>query len=84
MATMKTTTGNARVTTAFVDGIDEGVARLVVGNRVLEVPATLLPDAAREGTWIKVEVTPTDPPPDDAAALRQRLGAGDPGGDIKL
>ena len=68
----------------FVDAIDEGVARLLLGTRAFEVPAALLAPGTREGNWIELAVTIVPPPPDDTEARRARAIEGDPGGDIKL
>jgi hypothetical protein len=47
------------------------------------VPAALLPDDAREGSWLTLSATVT-PPQADPDALRRKLGRDDPGGPIKL
>jgi len=69
---------------AFVDAIDEGIARLVIGTRTFELPAEVLPAGTREGTWVRLAAMATPAPPDDTEARRRALGADDPGGDIKL
>lgn len=75
----------ARTTDAFVDAIEGDVARLLFGRQAVDVPVSLLPEGAAEGTWVRFSVTLADPPPDDGTeARRRRLGAGDPGGDIEL
>ncbi|MFL5305281.1 MAG: hypothetical protein ACJ8F1_08710 [Polyangia bacterium] len=69
----------------FVDAIESGTARLVgSGGAAFTVPARLLPAGAKEGSWLRAAFVLTDPPPDDAAEIRRRLGRGDDGGDIKL
>ena len=79
----KSTTPNARTTAVFVDAVENGRARLLLGDDAFTVPAALLPARAREGTWLKLTVTVT-PPQVDPDALRRKLGRGDPGGPIKL
>ena len=74
---------SARVTLVFVDAIEEGRARLLAGEDAFTVPLALLPDGAREGAWLRLSLEPA-PAPSDPNALRDRLGAGDPGGPIKL
>jgi hypothetical protein len=72
-----------RTSAVFVDAVEDGRARLLLGDDAFTVPAALLPDGAGEGTWLKVTTTVT-PPQADPDALRRKLGAGDPGGPIKL
>ena len=52
-------------TLAFVDAIEAGQARLLIGEQPFTLPVAVLP-------------------PDDGEVLRDRLGAQDPGGDLKL
>lgn len=68
----------------FVDAIESGTARLLLGVEAFSVPARLLPPGAKEGSWVRLsfELAPT--PPDEADALRRKLGRDDDGGDIKL
>ena len=68
----------------FVDAIDDGVARLLLGTRPFEIPAALLAPGTREGDWIELAVTVVPPPPDDTEARRARAIEDDTGGDIKL
>ena len=69
----------------FVDAIEADTARLVgTGGVAFTVPSRLLPAGAKEGSWVRAGFVLTDPPPDDAAEIRRRLGRGDDGGDIKL
>ncbi len=75
--------GNSKTTAVFVDAVEEGLARLELGEQVFTVPATLLPDGAGEGSWLKLTATKTAPP-SDPDALRRKLGKDDPGGPIKL
>jgi hypothetical protein len=68
----------------FIDEVEDLVARLVLNEQVFHLPRALLPADAREGQWLRISVALAPAPPDDGAALRKRLGEGDPGGDIKL
>jgi hypothetical protein len=49
-----------------------------------EVPARLLPADVKEGSWLHLSFEIAPAPPDQADALRHKLGQGDDGGDIKL
>jgi hypothetical protein len=73
-----------RETTAFVDDLEDEVARLLVGDHAFTVPRALLPADAVEGSWVKIGIGVIPAPPDDTEARRRRLGRSDPGGDIKL
>jgi hypothetical protein len=79
-------TGETRAveTLAFVDAIEAGRARLLIGEEAFSLPVTALPADAREGSWIRLSTTVVPAPPDAGDALRKRLGADDPGGDLKL
>jgi hypothetical protein len=68
----------------FVDAIEAGIARLLLGVEAFEVPARLLPADAKEGSWLRPSFQIAPAPPDPADALRHKLGRGDDGGDIKL
>ena len=68
----------------FIDEVEDLVARLVLNEHVFHLPRALLPADAREGQWLRISVALAPAPPNDSAALRKRLGEGDPGGDIKL
>ena len=81
--TPKTTPPKTRTTSVFVDAVENGRARLLLGEDAFTVPAALLPDDAGEGTWLKLTATVTSPQA-DPDALRRKLGRGDPGGPIKL
>jgi hypothetical protein len=72
-----------RTTALFVDAIENERARLMLGEESFTVPAALLPEDAREGSWVRLAAS-VIPPPTDPDALRRKLGAGDPGGPIKL
>jgi hypothetical protein len=71
-------------TLLFVDAIDGEHARLLLGTEAFSVPARMLPEGTKEGSWMRVSLQITPAPPDDADALRRDLGRRDPGGDIKL
>jgi hypothetical protein len=68
----------------FVDQIDAGSARLLLGEEAFSVPARLLPGGVKEGTWLRWSFSSAPPPPDVGAAIRRKLQQGDDGGDIKL
>jgi hypothetical protein len=68
----------------FIDSIEGDRARLLLGDEAFEVPMALLPPGAKEGSWLRLSLELTAPPPDDAEALRRKLGRDDDGGDIKL
>jgi hypothetical protein len=67
----------------FVDAVESGRARLLLGETAFEVPVPLLPDGAREGSWVRLSTTLAQPP-SDPELLRRQLGKDDPGGPIKL
>jgi len=73
-----------KTTTLFIDEIEDDSARLLFDQRSFTVPRALLPVDSHEGEWLLLSVARTSPPPDDTAARRERLGADDPGGTIKL
>jgi hypothetical protein len=68
----------------FVDAIDGERARLLLGVEAFDVPRRLLPAGAEEGTWLRASFSAVPSPPDEGAALRNKLGGADDGGDIKL
>jgi hypothetical protein len=72
-----------RATDLFVDAVEAGRARLLLGEEAFSVPVALLPEGAREGSWIRLAAT-VIPPPSDPDVLRRKLGGDDPGGPIKL
>jgi hypothetical protein len=76
--------GNSKTTAVFVDAVEDGLARLELGEQAFTVPAALLPDGAGEGSWLTLTATVTAPPSSDPDALRRELGKDDPGGPIKL
>lgn len=82
--TEKTTEQAQKTTILFIDEIEDDSARLLFGQRSFTIPCALLPEDSHEGEWLTLSVTRTSPPPDDSAARRERLGADDPGGTIKL
>ena len=73
-------------TEAFVDAIDHGTVRVIVGGRAFSLPTEVLPAGATEGQWIEWTTRIIPPPPATAKAEeeRRRLSADDDGGDIKL
>ncbi len=74
----------AKNTLLFIDEIEDDVARLLLDTRSFTVPTALLPDGVHEGQWVSLAVVPAADPPDKTTDRRQRLGADDPGGNIKL
>jgi hypothetical protein len=70
----------------FVDAIEAGTARLLLGVEAFAVPARLLPSGTKEGSWLRLSLAAAPAPPaaDDGGALRRKLGRDDDGGDIKL
>lgn len=71
-------------TIVFVDAVEDAVARVLVGETAIDLPRSLLPADAAEGSWVKIGATVVPAPPDDTEERRRRLGKSDPGGDIKL
>ena len=78
----------------YIDSVEAGVARLIPAQVTADLasyafPAALLPEGAREGDWIDLQVHKAAAPPqkpgeEDNAAHRARLGQADQGGDISL
>jgi hypothetical protein len=79
----KATPPVSKTSAVFVDAVENGRARLMLGDDAFTVPAALLPDGAGEGIWLKLTATVT-PPQADPDSLRRKLGRDDPGGPIKL
>lgn len=83
-------TAPPRVTRVFLDGLEAGVARLLLADeqgewRSYHLPAAVLPKDAQEGGWLEFSARSIPPPPDlDARALREQLGRGDRGGNFSL
>ncbi len=75
---------NEKPSLLFVDAVENGRARLLLGRDAFEVPVALLPRGAREGSWLRWSLALAPAPPDDeqGAALRAKLGRDDDGGDI--
>jgi hypothetical protein len=71
-------------TLAFVDAIEAGKARLLIGAQAFTLPVAALPPDAREGSWVRLSIAVVPPPPDDAEAIRRQLAGQDPGADLKL
>ena len=49
----------SKTSAVFVDDVEEGRARLLLGDDAFTVPAALLPDGTGEGTWLKLTATVT-------------------------
>jgi hypothetical protein len=73
-----------RCSLVYVDAIEAGHARLVLDDDAFTVPARLLPDGAREGSWLELEARIVPAPASRADAIRKKLAKDDPGGPIKL
>jgi hypothetical protein len=78
---------SAPVTTrrAFIDAVQEAVARLILDEQIVHLPAALLPPGCGEGTWIELTLRAV-PAPTEAAeteAARAALSGDDDGGDLK-
>jgi len=75
---------------AFVDAIESGVVTLLLLDQTEEwhgyrFPATLLPEGTKEGSWLRLTVTPsTAPPAAQSQALRRKLSETDNGEDFSL
>jgi hypothetical protein len=74
----------AKQSLVFVDALEDTTARLLVEDRAFSLPRELLPADVREGQWLLIQVDHTEAPPNQTHALREELGRGDRGGDIKL
>jgi hypothetical protein len=72
----------------FLDRIEEGVAVLLLGDKELHLPRTLLPAGAQEGDFLKltlsVDAEATAKAKADLAAKRSQLSKADDGGDFAL
>lgn len=73
-----------RTTEVFIDAVENGVARVLAGEQVFELPAALLPPGAGEGDWVAISIEGIPTPADRSGDLQRQLGADDDGGDIKL
>jgi hypothetical protein len=82
--TKKTSEQSEKTTTLFIDELEDDSARLLFDQRSFTVPRALLPEDSHEGEWLSLSFARRSPPPDDTTARRERLGADDPGGTIKL
>lgn len=71
-------------TRLFVDEVERDRARVLLGERVLELPLELLPPGVREGDWLQMEVGVIPAPPTDTEERRRRLAKDDPEGPLKL
>lgn len=78
------TAKGSSITLLFVDEIEDGVVRVMLGETALTLPASLLPPDLREGDWVELSGRVVPAPPQDTEERRHRLAADDPGGDLKL
>ncbi len=74
----------AKQSLVFVDALEDTTARLLLEEQAFSLPRQLLPADVREGQWLMIRVDHTEAPPNQTHALREELGRGDRGGDIKL
>ena len=51
----------SKTTAVFVDAVENGRARLLVGEDAFTLPAALLPEGAGEGSWLQLSFTETPP-----------------------
>jgi len=74
--------------TAFVDGIEGKVARLLVAGQVLDVSSAQLPSGCREGDTLEVTLSKPRRAKKSPASLRRpprpQLTGEDDGGDFSL
>ena len=49
----------------FVDAIEGERARLLLGEEAFEIPARLLPEGAKEGSWVSVSLALVPAPSDE-------------------
>lgn len=79
-----------RSVTAYVDAVESDVARVLLDHgdddwRGHNLPTAILPPDAKEGSWLKLSIKVTPPPPGaKAPQLRGKDGRRDKGGDIIL
>lgn len=75
----------SRVTRAFVDSIENDIARLIINAHVLKFPAVILPAGVCEGQWIEIQISQArSEDPDTIDAKRKQIAEKDDGNDIKL
>jgi hypothetical protein len=68
----------------FVDAIEDDEAHLLLEEKRWTIPRALLPEAAREGSWLRLTVDTSGKLGAEIEARRARLLPSDPGGNIKL
>lgn len=70
----------------FVDAIEDDDALVLLGEKRYRFPRALLPEGAREGSWLRLSIDHSQSREvgDDIEARRARLLRSDPGGNIKL
>jgi hypothetical protein len=75
---------------AFVDVIESGMVTLLLQDEAGEwrgyrFPTMVLPEGTKEGSWLRLTVTPsTAPPAAQNEELRRKLSATDSGEDFSL
>jgi len=78
------------VTRAFVDGLEEGKARLLLEDahgewQTYHLPAAVLPADVKEGSWLELTARSTAAPTQyDSRGPREKLGRNDKGGNFSL
>jgi hypothetical protein len=68
----------------FVDAIEDDEAFVLLGEKRWSMPRALLPAGAKEGTWLRLTVDPSQKLDGEIEARRARLLRSDPGGNVKL
>jgi hypothetical protein len=68
----------------FVDAIEDDEVRVLLGEQRHVLPRALLPPGAREGSWLRLAVAPSQEVGEEIEARRARLLRSDPGGKVKL
>jgi hypothetical protein len=68
----------------FVDAIEDDEAHVLLDEKRWTIPRALLPEAAREGSWLRLAVDTSQKLGEEIEARRARLLRSDPGGNVKL
>jgi hypothetical protein len=68
----------------FVDAIEDDEVRVLLGEQRHVLPRALLPPGAREGSWLRLALAPSQKVGEEIEARRARLLRSDPGGKVKL
>ena len=68
----------------FIDALEDEEARVLLGENPYGLPRALLPEGAREGSWLRLSLAPPQKLGHEIEARRARLLRKDPGGNIKL